>query len=369
MNKRHAFTLVELLAVIAIIGLLIALLLPAVQSAREAARRTSCANNLKQHGLALQGYATSHGCLPYMRGGPLESNWSDGTVYPDVRAMPGLGVGAATLPDGTTYGGAGAWSGFVPMMPFLDQAPTYDQAVSSPNIVSASPSWSKGRIPGLLCPSDSSSLGTSNYTFCAGDTADDVNVDHRHGSSSKRTRGLFGVNSRITFAHIRDGASATIAMSECIRLPVQDSGDGNYCETTSPANGPDACSLMSSTTPATCYGNFAGGQSIVRFWITGKSLGSKWFYGRMGCVGMTTVLPPNSPVCMEQNKGGVMPPRSKHPGGVLCLFADGAVHFVSEFIDAGNPGLAPPSSPTQQSPYGVWGALGSKSGRETPVMP
>jgi prepilin-type processing-associated H-X9-DG protein len=255
------------------------------------------------------------------------------------------------------------------MMPFLDQSPTYDQAVASPNICTASPAWSKARMPSLLCPSDAASIGTSNYTFSAGDTSDDVNVDHQFATSARRTRGLFGVNSRVTFAHIRDGASATIAMSECVRLPVQDSGDGNYCDPSSPANGPDACSLMSSTTPATCYGNFAADKATVKFWITSKSLGHKWFYGRIGSVGMTTVLPPNSPVCMEQNKGGVMPPRSRHPGGVMGLFADGAVQFVSEFIEAGNPGLAPPSSPTQASPYGVWGALGSKSGREVPVMP
>src|SRR5436190_12071152 len=102
---RRAFTLIELLVVIAIIAVLIALLLPAVQQAREAARRMSCKNNLKQYGLALHNYADTHGSLPsghYFRG-----------FWAGTRSFP--------------YGGGTGFSWQSLILPYMDQAPLHNQ--------------------------------------------------------------------------------------------------------------------------------------------------------------------------------------------------------------------------------------------------
>ena len=101
--NRSGFTLVELLVVIAIIGILIALLLPAVQAAREAARRSQCANNLKQLGVALHQYHSSHGVFPL---GVINSTVLD-TSTPELRSWPRL-----------------TWA--IHLYPFLEQLAAYE---------------------------------------------------------------------------------------------------------------------------------------------------------------------------------------------------------------------------------------------------
>src|SRR3954452_15339937 len=102
MSRRPAFTLIEILVVIAVIAILIALLLPAVQRAREAARRISCTNNLKQVGIALHQYHDTHGCLPmgytwqtnYVRGG---FGWG-AMILPGVEQTPLFNAANFSLP-------------------------------------------------------------------------------------------------------------------------------------------------------------------------------------------------------------------------------------------------------------------------------
>ncbi len=114
-SKARGFTLVELLVVIAIIGVLVGLLLPAVQSAREAARRMQCSNNMKQIGLAALNYESAYKQLP---AGPWDGD-------------PGNRVAVGTGPCCRAANRAG-WSAFFKILPFLEQTPIYEMATDDP---------------------------------------------------------------------------------------------------------------------------------------------------------------------------------------------------------------------------------------------
>jgi prepilin-type N-terminal cleavage/methylation domain-containing protein/prepilin-type processing-associated H-X9-DG protein len=369
MNRRAAFTLVELLATIAIVGLLIALLLPAVQSAREAARRTHCANNVSQIGTAIQSHITSFGHLPYGRGGPLSS-----AVNPESDSTdPAFG---AAISGGGTYQGAGRLSGYIPLLPFLGESAVYDQIFGGGPTTPGS-AWAKTQIATLLCPSDPLSIGITgsngqcNYLFNGGDrrymTKKDWSVVPAQGWNNNQgpnlMRGLFSLNSNIRPAMIRDGLSNTIAMSECTRA----SGNGDVA-----TNGPDATFTPTGGggNTANCLNSF-NGQSFDLSKGTlaqrDRSAGVHWADGFDYWQPFLTILPPNSPSCAT-----LQPSRSRHPGGVNTLFAGGAVTFTSEDIWAGNPAATPqtsPATPREPSPFGVWGALGTRAGGEAILMP
>jgi prepilin-type N-terminal cleavage/methylation domain-containing protein/prepilin-type processing-associated H-X9-DG protein len=197
-RKVRGFTLIELLVVIAIIALLIGLLLPAVQQAREAARRTQCKNNLKQMGLALHNYHDAFETFP-----------------------PGYIANANT--SQTTPG----WSWCTMMLPYVDQTPLYNQFnFSLPVHDPANSPANSTRITAFLCPSDLYTGGTfritsdpgnsvvvmqaspSSYAGCAGN--DDSAVDDNVNAGN----GMLFRNSRVRFADITDGTSNTIIVGE-----------------------------------------------------------------------------------------------------------------------------------------------------------
>ena len=350
-RRWGAFTLVELLVVIAIIGILVALLLPAIQAAREAARRTQCTNNMKQLGVALHNYHDTYKVLPFRSGGTQTGTWHNN----------------------------GRLSGFVGMLPFLEQGPLFDQirAGGTTTHTGGTNDYPPGgpnpwdgayipwqqRIPALLCPSDpgqqlrQTGIQPSNYCFSTGDVA----TRHEYNE----TRGPFGgMGARpcFNFSVIVDGLSNTIAMSERCAVVGANLIKGGVWQSLGgiEANTQQAINCMTKrATDGTTY--IAGGT----YWA---GAGTRWADGATGFTHFNTILPPNGPTCTDGTWDGhatFSPPTSYHPGGAVVLMCDGAVTLIDENIDTGNLAVTHTRAITGPSPYGVWGALGSKDGGES----
>ena len=330
MKRRSGFTLIELLVVIAVIAVLISLLLPAVQQAREAARRTQCRNNLKQLGLAIHNYTEQHRFLP-----------------------PGATVDLNT----SSTGNNGSWGVHGRILPFLEAGNLYrkidlslawdhQMAIDGLKIETYScpsdPRANEARNPGSGRPT----LYPTNYGFNYG-TWFVFDPATRQGGD-----GSFFPNSKLSMAAFVDGTSNTMIAAE-VRAWQPYTRNGGPAATAIPATIADVQMQVASG---------------ARFKNTGHT---EWPDGRVHHTGMTTVCPPNAQVLhtssgieydcdfnswQEGRHGTAGHPtyaavtsRSWHTGSVNVVLVDGAVRTVSENID-----------------LTVWRGLGSRNGGETP---
>ncbi|MHC2068802.1 DUF1559 domain-containing protein [Bremerella sp. T1] len=318
MRRRNAFTLVELLVAIAIIGILIALLLPAVQQAREAARRMQCQNNLKQLGLALHNYHDTH------RKFPLISSESTG------------------------------FSAQAQMLPYLEQGNLHDLIdFREPLMLGSGPSVSLNPVhagiqdrllPMLLCPSDSGDPLYNDGTDTWAGTNYMVNVGSGDGLNFCEgcdPNGLFWRGSDTAFRDITDGTSHTILMAETLF------GGRDSVSTTVLTDPQRQTKRVSGGAPGSKTGEDLDAASASGY--TGVRAGS-WIRTTGYHITINGFYTPNSRSPDVSHHGHIVSSsRSNHPGGTQIVLADGAVNFVPETIN-----------------LAVWRALFTRGGGEVP---
>jgi prepilin-type N-terminal cleavage/methylation domain-containing protein/prepilin-type processing-associated H-X9-DG protein len=304
MRERRGFTLVELLATIAIIGLLVGLLLPAVQSARESARRSTCLNKIKQLGLACLQYNTQNGSFP--PGGVVRL---DATLTDTQKCQ---------LTGSSAMVGGPPWA--VLILPFMDGQSRYDSydidgafARSFGEVGAVIPNSTKQFKfnTDFVCSSDpntaSSRHGGTNYFACQGGGPDPSTPSLRACVASGRYffhNGIFFANSKITAGHVLDGMSNVILIGETRYAPLI------ALDPSPPGIGWDSSLRW--------YKN--NGESAMPLGLCATNNGIN-----------SERLDPRDPGYWYSNYiVGTF--GSRHPGGASFTMADGSTHFVSESI-------------------------------------
>jgi prepilin-type N-terminal cleavage/methylation domain-containing protein/prepilin-type processing-associated H-X9-DG protein len=353
-SRKSGFTLVELLVVIAIIGILVGLLLPAVQAAREAARRMSCGNNLKQIGLALLNYESAYKALP------AAAMWKSGNML------------STAAPAGAEQQRNFTW--IVGTLPYIEQQGLYNQINfnrplwgSVPQVLANGETIVSQRIPTYLCPSDPGfgnapnphNLGWSNYAGSEG-------YDWWRRPNHPIT-GVFNLNTYTLLNSITDGTSNTVAVVEASTQAFQ------------PKPGTPGHLKTGGGIPRTGGSNNAVFRSLLLATNTNGDVTTSWqlpnpdgaiqgFWWRSGpfakqptflhCFGINNNWPGAS---------------SRHPAGAQAVFCDGSVRFLSEDIDYppnGEAGLSAASGGAignHTRGAGVWGAINTIAGNEVDV--
>lgn len=373
--RVRGFTLVELLVVIAIIGVLVALLLPAVQAAREAARRMSCSNNLKQIALAQHNYADTFKVFAPA------SSW-ERHVNPNGSGGRGDGVNQS-------------WSDKVLLLPFLEQKPNYDatQWESRPY---AGDGWANEnratqsiRLPVFNCPSDQQENhgGRGEHTYA-------TNMGLSHGPPYAATNPTPG---RMAWPGSTNGMAAYMRYDTRIRAPANANNPGFNPDTNDPMI--SFHSLVDGSSNTAFYSEFVNPDitkrnnldrthqkyQVYNHWARGNNVqqvrqdclnqganfddgrwngrGASWAWSftGMGAV-YSHIMLPNERSCHDFEATGwggddwygrnAFSASSEHPGGVNVALGDGSVRIVPSTIAVD-----------------VWWALGTRNGRENTNLP
>lgn len=343
-RTNRGFTLIELLVVIAIIAVLIALLLPAVQAAREAARRAQCVNNLKQIGIAIHNYHSTHDVFP---------------------------MGSSKQPfDGPASFASGAWdswSGQALMLSNMEQSSIYNVCNFSlaPGQINSKLGYYVNStayntvLNFFLCPSDPNASGANgyinNYGACVGTTT-------FHTWNAAGSNGMFAYQTAIGIRDATDGTSNTIAFAELIvnspaaTVPGRGKAAGGAGVTSTAGGKLDARSMGMNAIQAdikSCTANFTPNTSG-----NNTGCGFRWGMGAMGLTMFNSIVPPNgggqvkwsacrTQCCAQAQHAHYVVSSSYHSGGVNALMSDGSVKFVKDSIN-----------------MQTWWALGSRAGGE-----
>jgi len=329
-HRCRAFTLIEALVVIGIMSILLALLLPAVQSARESARLSQCQNNLHQIGLALHSYHASENCFPT---GITTTRYRDGTIYAGFYSIHDRIL--SHLDQSPIYNAINFATGTWPIDTFLFAPPDVSIQLNAAN----STVYGTG-IGIFICPSDGGPFAETGNNYRGNTGVGPSGVTWAETPDSGN--GVFPEIGTISTSKIPDGLSHTVAFSERLRGSGRQPPDPERDMFKRMGIANTADQILTACRIAARPSNTPGFVNNGKWWF---------WTGRERTLYNHAQVPNGSvPDCTY---GGMAPmidmatARSRHPSGVNVQMADGSGRVVSDSID-------------QQ----VWRALGTRNGAE-----